>query len=99
MDYSIEKIAVIINEEKACQCHGLASATFKTGWIRPKKLLFAIHEQRFPIDDFDKSCLHELDELNRIATLFRSHPDYAAPKTFMENIKGLVNSDNFNLLQ
>lgn len=56
-------------------------------------------EQKLIVEELRLNCLHELDELNRIATLFRSHPDYAAPKTFMENIKGLVDSDNFKLLQ
>ncbi len=47
--------------------------------------MFATHKQNHSTDDVDKSCFHELDELNRIATLSRNHPDYAAPKTFMEN--------------
>lgn len=95
----MQKNCGLINEGKSCLCDRLAPSAVRTGWIRPEKLLFATHKQTLPTEDFDKSCLHELDELNRIATLFRSHPDYAAPKTFMENIKSLVDSDNFKLLQ
>jgi hypothetical protein len=41
--------------------------------------------------------LQEFDELQRVAVIFRSHPDYAAPETFMDNLKGLMNSGRFEL--
>ena len=41
--------------------------------------------------------LQELDELERVSAIFRSHPDYAAPETFMDNLKGLMNSGRFEL--
>lgn len=95
----MQKNCGLINKENPCECVRLAPAAVKTGWIKPGKLLFATHKQTLPADNFDKSCLHELDELNRIAALFRTHPAYAAPNAFIENIKGLVDSGNFKLLQ
>jgi hypothetical protein len=40
-----------------------------------------------------------MNELRRVAVLFHSHPDYAAPEAFMEGIKDLVDSDKFALLR
>jgi hypothetical protein len=41
--------------------------------------------------------IQKMDELERAAALFRSHPDYAAPTTFIANIKSLVDSNQFQL--
>ena len=41
--------------------------------------------------------IQEFDELQRVAVIFRSHPDYAAPETFMDNLKELMNSGRFEL--
>ena len=71
----------------------------KTGWINPEKLIFANHKRKYQTDDFDTSYLQELDEINRIATLFRSHPDYAAPETFIGSIKEMLDSGRLRLLQ
>jgi hypothetical protein len=43
--------------------------------------------------------LEELDALQRIAVLFRSHPDYAAPETFLESLKELVDSGQVRLFE
>ena len=89
----------LINLKNPCTCSRLAPSAVKTGWVNPEKLIFANHKRKHQTDDFDKSSLHELDEINRVATLFRNHPDYAAPKTFIENIKEMLDSGRFKLLQ
>ena len=73
----------LINSNNPCYCERLAPSAVKHGWVNPEKLLFANHKRKHQADDFDRSSLHELDEIHRIATLFRSHPDYIAPETFM----------------
>ena len=89
----------LINSENPCQCSLLAPCAVKTGWVKPEKLIFAKHKGKPQNDDFDESYLHELDELKRIAVLFRRHPDYSAPETFVENIKEVLDSGRFKLLQ
>ncbi|CAB1055426.1 RNA polymerase sigma factor RpoE [Olavius sp. associated proteobacterium Delta 1] len=89
----------LINLENLCYCERLAPCAVKTGWINPEKLVFANHKRKHQIDDFDTSYLQELDEISRVAALFRSHPDYAAPETFIGNIKQLLDSGRFKLLQ
>ena len=94
-----QKNCSLINSENPCSCKRLAPSAVKTGWVKPKKLLFVNHKRQHQADDFDESYLYELDELNRVAALFRSHPDYAAPETFIENIKEMLDSGRFKLLQ
>jgi len=42
-----------------------------------------------------ESDIENLDE----SALFRSRPDYAAPETFIVNIKEMLDSGRFKLLQ
>ena len=44
------------------------------------------------------SRLQELDQVKRLALLFRSHPDYAAPETFVESMKKLIKSGRLEIL-
>jgi len=89
----------LINSRNPCHCSRLAPTAVKVGWVKPKKILFASHKRRHPVPDFDESYLYELGELKRVAALFRSHPDYAAPEAFIVNIKALLDSGRFKLLQ
>ena len=41
--------------------------------------------------------MQELDELERVSGIFRSHPDYAAPSTFLNHLKNLMDSGRFQL--
>ena len=95
----MQKNCGLINSENPCHCTRFAPSAVKTGWIKPEKLIFANHERKDQADDFDESYLHELNELNRISTLFRSHLDYAAPETFIGSIKEMLDSGKFKLLQ
>lgn len=95
----VEKNCGLINLENPCHCKRLAPSAVKTGWVNPKTLLFVNHKCKHQTDDFDESYLHELDELHRVAALFRSHPDYAVPDTFIKNIKEMLESGRFKLLQ
>jgi len=41
--------------------------------------------------------IKEYGELNRVTAIYRNHPDYTAPETFMDNLKELMNSGQFEL--
>ena len=43
--------------------------------------------------------LGEMDELSRINTLFKTHPGFRAPGSFVANLRELVNSDHFQVLR
>lgn len=42
--------------------------------------------------------LSELDELQRISTLMKNNPKIMAPHVFVDNLRGLIESDRFQLL-
>ena len=95
----MQKNCGLINLKNPCYCERLAPSSVKTWWVNPEKIIFANHKRKHQTDDFDTSYLHEMNEINRIAGLFRSHPDYAAPETFIDNIKQMLDSGRFKLLQ
>jgi hypothetical protein len=65
--------------------------------LDPENLRFADHRCYARCNRSVDSRLQELDEVKRLAVLFRSHPDYAAPGTFVTSIKRLVESGRFEL--
>jgi RNA polymerase sigma factor (sigma-70 family) len=95
----MQKNCGLINLKNPCYCERLAPCAVKTGWIKPEKMLFATHKRKHQADDFDPSSLHEMNEINRITRLFRSHPEYTVSETFIDNIKQMLDSGRFKLLQ
>ncbi len=95
----MQKNCGLINKKNPCYCKRLAPSAVKVGWVNPNKLLFASHKQKDQTIDFDKTYLNELDEITRIAALFQSHPDYQAPDAITGNIKKMLDSKRFKLLQ
>ncbi len=95
----MKKNCSLVNLENPCTCNRLAPVAVKTGWVNPDKILYATHKQKDETENFNKSFLLEMDEIKRIAALFRSHPDYAAPEVFMGTIKEMLDSGKFKLLQ
>lgn len=88
----------LINPENPCHCPKWGHNAIKKGWIDPDRLLFARHPCHPRKDVVAINQLQEVDELRRVAGLFRHHPDYAAPGVFMESIKELLHSRKFKLL-
>lgn len=88
----------LVNPENSCHCAKWGYNAIKKGWIDPDRLLFARHPCHPRKDVAAINQLQEVDELRRVASLFRNHPDYAAPGIFMESIKELLHSRKFKLL-
>lgn len=95
----MRKKCSLVNPANPCHCAQQLTHAIETGSIDNHKLLFAEHPRhdRNHIDILNR--LQEMDELRRVAVLFRSHPDYAAPEDFVEGVKELMNSDKFRLLR
>lgn len=88
----------LVNPENPCACAKLIPHEMKIRMLDPENLRFANHRCHARESDSAVARLHELDELRRVAALFRSHPDYAAPETFVESIKKLVESGRLEML-
>lgn len=95
----MRKKCSLVNPANPCHCAQQLTHAIETGSIDNHKLLFAEHPRHDRNDIGILNRLQEMDELRRVAVLFRSHPDYAAPEDFVEGVKELMNSDKFRLLR
>lgn len=82
----------LVNSRNRCRCASLVPYFVKAGWIRPDKLLFAAHPRRNREVGLHETNLDQMDEQDRVAALFRSQPDYAAPAALLENVRTIMKS-------
>ena len=87
----------LVNPENPCACAKLIPHEIKIKMLDPKNLRFANHRCHARESGTAVARLHELDEMRRVAALFRSHPDYAAPESFVESIKKLLDSGRLEM--
>jgi hypothetical protein len=87
----------LVNPENPCACAKLIPHEIKIKMLDPKNLRFANHRCHARETGAAVARLHELDEMRRVAALFRSHPDYAAPESFVESIKKLLDSGRLEM--
>jgi RNA polymerase sigma factor (sigma-70 family) len=88
----------LVNPENPCACARMIPYEIKIRLLNAENLRFADHRCYGRGSDLINSRLQKLDELKRIAVLFRSHPDYAAPETFVKSIRKLVESGRLEML-
>ena len=88
-----------VKAENPCHCEHVAPHAIQTQAIDPKNLLFAGHRWRDEGGGLSMKYFEELDSLQRMAALFKNHPDYAAPETFLENLKEMVRSGQIRLFE
>jgi RNA polymerase sigma factor (sigma-70 family) len=88
----------LLHPENPCACAKLIPYEIKIKLLDPENLRFANHRCYARGSVYANFRLQDLGELERIAVLFRSHPDYAAPETFVESIKKLVESGRLEIL-
>ena len=89
----------LVNPDNPCHCDRVAPQAVQANEIDPKRLLFAEHRCRTRGGVVSSEHLQELDSLQRVAALFRNHPDYAAPETFLESLKELIDSGRVRLFE
>ena len=80
-----------------CRCSLQVDHAVKQKWINPDNLFFATHPSNLPQNSERVEQIQEMNELERVAALFRCHPDYAAPETFVREIKKLLDSGKFRV--
>lgn len=88
----------IINPANPCRCARRVDHAIQIGRVDPHQLLFAGRAVRAPHEAAVVEGVREMHELQSAAALLRSHPTYAAPEAFVENIKKLVESGRFGVL-
>ncbi len=94
----LTKNCALINPDNPCKCELLVASQLKTGRFDDKHMVFAKHPCRFRHEESTLDRIREMDELNRIAALYKRYPDFRAPAVFIENLRGLVHSKKYELL-
>ncbi|MEW6665437.1 MAG: RNA polymerase sigma factor [Thermodesulfobacteriota bacterium] len=87
----------LVHPDNPCACSRLIPHEIRIKMLDPKNLRFANHRCHARASGSAADRLQELDGLRRVAVLFRSHPDYAAPETFVASIRRLVESGRLDL--
>ncbi|MEJ2719301.1 MAG: hypothetical protein P8182_19575 [Deltaproteobacteria bacterium] len=82
----------LVNPANPCRCATQVSYSLDTKWMNPKKLIFAGHPRSNRQVGLNEDQLEQLDELDRVAALFRSLPAYSAPDSLLAGLKKAINS-------
>lgn len=86
----------IIDPVNRCRCAARIKPAIQNGRVDPVNVLFTgpnVKTQQ-PVAHH----VREMETLERTAALYRSHPAYAAPDVFLENIRSLLGSGDFQIL-
>jgi len=87
----------LINSHNRCQCGKVAMMSGQEGTLKIDKTEHA----RPPEKSRDQALiesLKEMDEMGRVSALFKSYSDLAAPERFLEELKALISSNQFEIL-
>ena len=82
----------VFDARNGCDCAGRVSIAKSRGHLNPKSLVFAASAeqvQRFPEV---LSHIREIEEVQRAAEIYRSHPDPTSRGTFVEQLQHLLDS-------
>lgn len=89
----------LIRQDNPCECARQASRQLSEGIIDLNDLKFAGKPCAARHDPTILEKLHQMDELIRVAVLFRTHPDYAAPDDFASGVRELLESGRFDFFE
>jgi len=88
----------LINEENPCYCEKEAIHQINKGEVNPHNTMFATHSCRIKNQKDTLLKLKELDEIERIAMLFKKNPNIASPD-FSVSLINILSSREFELLE
>ncbi len=94
----MEHTCGLVNPAAPCRCTQQAAYKRANGKASLKQLVFAAPLVSQRTNPEVITGMQELAELDRVAALFRSHPDYQAPHSFVEAMQTLLRSAPFRLL-
>lgn len=80
----------LVNEAAACRCKRQIPVHLHFDFIGPDKMFFSRHAARGPAKTLDPERLRGLLDTERVAEVFRSHPDYAAPQALVERMRSFI---------
>ena len=88
----------LVDESNACRCARQAPVALAHGLVQLGQLDHAMHPTRAPRPPRLAEHVRDVDQLQRVVAVFRDHPDYAAPSLLHDQIRALINSGRFGVL-
>ncbi len=85
----------LVNESAPCRCSKQIPFAVKSGWVDPERLKFVAHPVHARKEVEITANFSEMDEMERVTALFRSHPEYAPSERIMDNMRALLDSVKF----
>ncbi len=92
------KNCALMNPDNPCTCERYLISQHYMEKVEEKDLVFAKHPCRIRPEGGAVNRIRELDELSRMATLYKRYPDFHPPSSFIANIRDLVHSRKYELL-
>jgi RNA polymerase sigma factor (sigma-70 family) len=87
----------LVNPDNPCQCARHLTLAVETGWVDPEKPMFSGHPCHERADRVAINQLQLKDEIERMAVLFRSHPEYEAPMKFVKGLREMLDSGKLKM--
>jgi len=89
----------LIKSSNSYRCERIATHGIKTGQIDRNNLVFASHPTIIQANTGLGDRLKEMDELKKIAVLFKRDPDFCAPEGMGEESKQLLQSGAYDMVR
>ncbi|MDQ3439113.1 MAG: RNA polymerase sigma factor, partial [Planctomycetota bacterium] len=87
----------LVSPVAACRCRARIAPALAHGRVDPSNLLF-VRRERQERSSVDRETA-EMDELHRIAAIYRGNPEYQTPTRVSDAVRRLLDSGRFRILQ
>jgi RNA polymerase sigma factor (sigma-70 family) len=93
----MEQRCGLVNSEAACRCSRQIAPALASGRLNESQLIYSQH----PVLSAEEtsSARQEIIALEQVASVFRSHPHYRAPGTFVTAVRELVRTSPMRVLR
>ena len=89
-----EAFCGVVNPANTCSCQRRVLKAIELGRVNRENLVFSSHPTRAL-----KAKVEEMDQLHSIASLMRSHPDYAAPDRIISAIRDALHNGSLSIFR
>lgn len=94
----MRKNCTLVNHDAPCRCQEQADRDIASGWIDPENLHFAKYFSSPEEQAHVLQGLEEIEEMTRMAYLYRQYPAYRSPAAFPDLVKDLIDAGKFPTL-
>lgn len=97
MSNFMENNCGLVNPDKDCRCKRRIEVAIENHRINPDKLIFV--NNNLIGEKHIETCKNEMEAFDKISAVFKSNPYYITPKKILHNIKQIIQSKEYKLLE